>query len=77
MAFGKTATQKGFYVSGSVSGFASYAVDGNVSGTFSAGHCAVTDSTTTTPAWWMVDLASIYNILSVTIYRRTDIASGI
>ncbi|XP_067679186.1 fucolectin-like [Haliotis asinina] len=54
-------------------GYPFYAVDGITGGHFHRDHCMHTPYG---KSWWMVDLLSVYNISTVTIFKRTDTWSG-
>ena len=74
---GKNIARNGKATQSSISngGDASRAIDGNTSGSFSAGGQTHTAENSTNP-WWEVDLGADYPIESIVIYNRTDDGLG-
>ncbi len=56
-------------------GAASRAVDGNTNGNYSANPASVTHTQIEAQPWWQVDLGSIANLNSISIWNRTDCCS--
>ena len=69
LAQGKTATQSST-LADYVNPWAGRAVDGNADGNYWNG--SVTHTNYDYQAWWQVDLGSIYSLLAIQVWNRTD-----
>jgi len=70
VALGKSVSQSSDNYSGSTTGAAEKAVDGNTDGVWGSG--STTHTTNEANAWWEVDLGEVVNIDSIEIWGRTD-----